>query len=84
MLVRQPADEAQRALLRRIADGDHHALGELYDQLARVLFSTAVHILGDPREAEEVVQDDTRSVGYDQHKREHHCTGRRPASQWPG
>ena len=57
MLVRQPADEAQRGLLRRIADGDHHALGELYDQLARVLFSTAVHILGDPREAEEVVQD---------------------------
>jgi RNA polymerase sigma-70 factor, ECF subfamily len=40
-----------------VASGDHQALAELYDSLAGVLYSTAVHILGDPREAEEVIQD---------------------------
>lgn len=57
MLDRQTAEESQVELLRRIARRDHQALAELYDQLAGVLFSTAVHILGDRREAEDVVQD---------------------------
>jgi len=57
MLDLQTAEESQTELLRRVATRDHEALAELYDHLAGVLFSTAVHILGDPREAEEVIQD---------------------------
>lgn len=51
------AEESQTELLRRVASQDHQALAELYDNLSGVLFSTAVHILGDTREAEEVIQD---------------------------
>ena len=53
----QAAEQFHLDLLRRVATGEHEALGEMYDQLAGVLFSTAIHILGDKREAEEVVQD---------------------------
>ena len=44
-------------LLRRIAKGDHSAFAGLYDRVAGILFSNAIHMLGDRREAEEVVQD---------------------------
>jgi RNA polymerase sigma-70 factor (ECF subfamily) len=57
MLDLQAAEESQTALLRRVAARDHAALAELYDALGGILFSTAVRILGDPREAEEVIQD---------------------------
>jgi len=57
MLDRQTADESQAELLRRIAAQDQQALAEFYDQMAAVLFSTAVRILGDAHEAEEVIQD---------------------------
>jgi len=57
MLERQKADESQAELLRRIAARDQQALAEFYDQFAAVLFSTAVRILGDAHEAEEVIQD---------------------------
>jgi len=57
MLDRETAEESQGELLRRIAARDQAALAELYDQLAGVLFSTAVHILADRRDAEDVVQD---------------------------
>jgi len=57
MLELQTAEESHAQLLRRVAAGDAQALAELYDHLAGPLFSTAVHILGDPREAEEVIQD---------------------------
>jgi RNA polymerase sigma-70 factor, ECF subfamily len=57
MLELQTAEESQTELLRRVATGDPEALAELYDSLSGVLFSTAVHILGDSREAEEVIQD---------------------------
>ena len=57
MVDRHTAEDADAELLRRIARHDHAALGELYDHLAGVLFSTAVHILGDRREAEDVVQE---------------------------
>jgi len=57
MLDREAADEFQTELLRRIATQDRQALAELYDQLGAVLFSTAVRILGDAQEAEEVMQD---------------------------
>lgn len=57
MLDRQTAEESQAEMLRRIAAQDQQALAEFYDQTAGVLFSTAVRILGDAHEAEEVIQD---------------------------
>ena len=57
MLDRQRAEESQAELLRRIAAQDQQALADFYDQMAGVLFSTAVRILGDAHEAEEVIQD---------------------------
>lgn len=57
MLDRRTTEPTDGELLRRIALRDHAALGELYDRVAGVLFATAIHILGDRREAEEVVQD---------------------------
>jgi RNA polymerase sigma-70 factor, ECF subfamily len=54
-------DSAERAsdldAIRRVASGDADALAELYDRHSRALFSLALRILGDPREAEEAVQD---------------------------
>jgi RNA polymerase sigma-70 factor (ECF subfamily) len=43
--------------IRRIASGDEGALGELYDRLGGLLFSLARRIVGNEREAEEIVQD---------------------------
>src|ERR1044072_1863287 len=57
MLDRQTTEECQAQLLRRIAAGDRQALGEFYDQVAGTLFSTALRVLGDAHEAEEVIQD---------------------------
>ncbi len=49
--------ESQQQLLRRIAAKDHKALADFYDQIAGVLYSTSLRILGDASEAEEVIQD---------------------------
>jgi RNA polymerase sigma-70 factor (ECF subfamily) len=57
MLDREISDESQAQLLRRIAAQDRQALADFYDQTAAALFATAVRILGDAHEAEEVVQD---------------------------
>lgn len=54
---REATETSDAELLRRIASRDHAALGELYDRVSGVLFATAIHILGDRREAEEVLQD---------------------------
>jgi RNA polymerase sigma-70 factor, ECF subfamily len=51
------AEETMVLLLRRIAASDRQALAEFYDAIAGSLFSTAMRILGDAHEAEEVVQD---------------------------
>jgi len=58
-MSQQPMAEetVQAQLLCRIAQEDRNALAEFYDQAAGILFSTAVRILGDPQEAEEVIQD---------------------------
>lgn len=48
---------ADAALLLRIAAADQTALGELYDRYHRPLFATAVRILRDASEAEDVVHD---------------------------
>jgi RNA polymerase sigma-70 factor (ECF subfamily) len=45
------------AAVDRTAGGDAEALAMLYDRHARHVFSLACRILGDPAEAEEVVQD---------------------------
>ncbi|HKS36907.1 MAG TPA: sigma-70 family RNA polymerase sigma factor [Verrucomicrobiae bacterium] len=57
MLDRQTAEESQAELLRRIAAQDQQALAEFYDQTAGLLYSTALRILGDPHETDEVIQD---------------------------
>ena len=44
-------------LLQRTAKGDRAAFAGLYDRFSRPLFSTALRILGDSREAEDVVHD---------------------------
>ena len=43
--------------LRRIAARDEAALGELYDCMSPLLYSTAVRILHNERDAEETLQD---------------------------
>ena len=45
------------AVIHRIVKGDHGALGALYDLHGRVVYTLALRIVGDPAEAEEVVQD---------------------------
>lgn len=57
MPIGQADELAQAQLLRLIATKDKQALGDLYDQIASALFATSVRILGDPHEAEEVIQD---------------------------
>jgi RNA polymerase sigma-70 factor, ECF subfamily len=44
-------------LLRRIGDGDRSAFGSFYDQYSGLLFSVAVKILNDAKEAEDVLQE---------------------------
>jgi RNA polymerase sigma-70 factor (ECF subfamily) len=57
MLEGQATEESQARLLQRIAMRDAQALSDFYDQTAGPLFSVAVRILGDPAEAEEIIQD---------------------------
>jgi len=45
------------ALLRRVAAGDHAALGELYDGYAGLVHALALRILRDAGEAQDVVQE---------------------------
>ena len=44
-------------LLRRVGQGDRKSFEDLYDRFSGVLFSTALQILNDHREAEDVVQE---------------------------
>src|SRR5687768_18612446 len=45
------------ALIRRMSDADETALGALYDRWMRSLYSLVVHLLKDPDEAEDVVEE---------------------------
>lgn len=49
--------EQDRELLRRIGDGDRSAFDSFYDQYSGLLFSIAVKILNDAKEAEDVLQE---------------------------
>jgi RNA polymerase sigma-70 factor, ECF subfamily len=51
------ADPEAEALLRRTADGDRAALGQLYDRFASLANGLALRILRDVAEAEDVVQE---------------------------
>ena len=57
MADREASDEIQAQLLRRISEQDHRAVAEFYDQIASVLFSTAIRILRDNHDAEEIIQE---------------------------
>ena len=48
-------DDAE--LVRRVAHGDRAAFSLLYDRLSTALYSTAVRILNDNKEAEDVIQE---------------------------
>jgi len=56
-LVSGPADDADRAVLARVASGDLAALEELYDRYRTMAYSLALRITADPAAAEDVVQD---------------------------
>jgi RNA polymerase sigma-70 factor (ECF subfamily) len=45
------------ALLRLIVQKKSEALSELYDRYSRLVFSLALHIVGDQETAEEITQD---------------------------
>ncbi len=53
----QNVAQAQAQLLGRVAQQDRQALADFYDQVAGGLFGVAVRILGNPHEAQEVIQD---------------------------
>src|SRR4029077_19850083 len=57
--ARQPtvADDADRAVLERVAAGELHALEELYDRYKTMAYSIALRITTDASAAEDVVQD---------------------------
>jgi RNA polymerase sigma factor (sigma-70 family) len=48
---------ADARLLGLVATGDSAALGELYDRFSRPLYATALRILNDPGEAQDIVHD---------------------------
>jgi RNA polymerase sigma-70 factor (ECF subfamily) len=53
--IRSNAEDV--ALIRRMCDADETALGALYDRWMRSLYSLVVHLLKDPDEAEDVVEE---------------------------
>jgi len=54
-----PDDRAgiDASILQRMAGGDRAAFAELYERFSRPLFSTALHILSDASEAQDIVHD---------------------------
>jgi RNA polymerase sigma-70 factor (ECF subfamily) len=48
---------AWKALVERMAQGNHSALSDLYDQSSGILYSLAVRIVRNPEDAEEVLHD---------------------------
>jgi RNA polymerase sigma-70 factor (ECF subfamily) len=51
------AEPAAGTLLRRLAEGEHEALGEVYDLYAGLVNALALRILRDTADAEDVVQE---------------------------
>jgi RNA polymerase sigma-70 factor, ECF subfamily len=57
------SDALDIELLRRLARGDAHAIGLLYDRYARALLPLAIRIVRDRAEAEDVIHDAFVIVG---------------------
>ena len=55
--VASPGDDADRAVLARVADGELDALQDLYDRYRTMAYSIALRITADASLAEDVVQD---------------------------
>jgi RNA polymerase sigma-70 factor (ECF subfamily) len=55
--VGSPTQISDPELVVAMARGDNSALGVLYDRHSGILLATAVRILGDQREAEDIVHD---------------------------
>jgi RNA polymerase sigma-70 factor (ECF subfamily) len=55
--VPAPAGPDCAALLKRVADGDQAAMGELYDATSRMVYGLALRIVGESGDAEEVTLD---------------------------
>jgi len=51
------ARQNDEALIQLVTHEQAEALGALYDRYGRLVYSLALHLLGDPSTAEEVVQD---------------------------
>jgi RNA polymerase sigma-70 factor (ECF subfamily) len=52
-----PTDDADRAVLERVAGGDHGAIEILYERYKSMTYALALRITGDAALAEDVVQD---------------------------
>lgn len=52
-----PDQQIEVLLLQRIGQGDRAGFQELYDRFAGILFTTALRVLNDQREAEDVLQE---------------------------
>ena len=52
-----PADDVDRQVLARVADGDLDALDALYERYKTMAYSIALRITNDPTQAEDVVQE---------------------------
>jgi RNA polymerase sigma-70 factor, ECF subfamily len=52
-----PTDDAEVALIRALAKGDAQALSSLYDQYSSILLAVAQRILGNAKEAEDLLHD---------------------------
>ena len=50
-------DLADAELLRRVAQGDKAAFGEFYDRFSRPLYATALRIVQDTAEAQDIIHD---------------------------
>ena len=73
MLAARGDAAAEAALLARMGGGDHAALADLYSLYSDALYSLALRMTGEPRDAEEVLQDAfvkmwQRARGYDPDK----------------
>ena len=74
-----PTGSEDHALLRRMAAGDEAALAALYDRWSTLVHSVAAHVLSDPDDAAEVVEETfwqawRRAAGYEE--------GRGAVSTW--
>lgn len=52
-----PRREEDARLVQRMAQGDKQAFALVYDRFSRPLYSTAIRVLNDPAEAEDIVHD---------------------------